>query len=211
MKWIHSLRNSKLPYYIYKLNKNDSVIIFEKHKNNNEFIIILYGTLYIIKIFKNEKTIPIVILDKNNIFKSNKNNNEFYYKLIALETTYILKTKIKTTKIYSKINIKLIDSIIESYNKTIKIYESIGEVIKQKQTNKRVIQNIFLMLLNFGIMKNKQIYLPFRLSQKHLSLISQTSEGTTSKIIKKTNIKWNIQYSTNKLIQTQDLFNLTVQ
>nr|ARW63817.1 global nitrogen transcriptional regulator [Chondria sp. (in: red algae)] len=211
MKWINSLKDSKIPYYTYKLNQSDSVIIFENHQSNNQLIIVLYGTLHILKIFRSKKRIPIIIIGENNLFNIHSTNNQFYYKLIALEKTYIIKTTISSNNIYSKINIKLLSNIMEGYKKTLEIHEHINEIVKQKQTRNRIIQAILLLLLNFGIVKNGQIYLPFKLSQKDLSLISQTNEERTSKIIRNINNEWGLRYSTKRCIQTQDLLKLTVE
>lgn len=210
MKWINELKDSNLSYYTYKLNQNDSAILFENSKNNSKCVIVLYGTLYIKKIFRNNKKIPIIVLHENHIFQTN-NNKQFYYKLIALEKTYIISTKINIKNKNNAINIKLIHHIIESYNKTLRIHECINEILRQKRTNKRIIQTIVSLLLNHNRVKRTQIYVPFKLSNRELSSISQTNEGTTSRVMRKIKYKSNIKNSLNRSMQDKELFNLKVQ
>lgn len=151
------------------------------------------------------------MLNKNKIFKAHLDNSESYYKLIALEKTYITNIDINCIEIKTPISKKLLENIINSYKETIKVYEALNKIIQEKQTNKRIIQNIFFILLHFGIVRNKKIYLPFKLSQKQLSFISQTNQGKTSKIIKNINYEWRIKNPTQISIEIKNLFNLTVE
>nr|YP_010171051.1 global nitrogen transcriptional regulator [Chondria tumulosa]QSD57192.1 global nitrogen transcriptional regulator [Chondria tumulosa] len=209
--WIHSLKNSQIPYCIYKISDKDSIILSNKYKNKNQFIIILYGSLYITKIFKNKQIQPIIILNENNIFHNNKNDNKFYYKLTALEKSYIISIKTNKIKISSQISYKLINNIIESYKKTFMTYQLINEATNEKYIKNRVIKIILLLFSQFGIFNKKKVYLPFKISQKSLAIISGTNPKTISKIINQIRKKSSIFRSNKKLIYIENIFNLTVK
>lgn len=211
MRWIYALKNSKFTYRVYKLNINDSVIIYKKYWQKNNLLIVLHGTLYAMKIFKNKKKISTIILNRNKVFKAHLDNSESYYKLIALEKSYITNINIDNIQIKNPISKKLLGNVMNSYKETIKIYETLNRIIQERQTSKRIIQNIFFILLHFGLIKNKQIYLPFKLSQKNLSSISQTSQGKTSQVIKEINRRWQMKHQTKISIEIKNLLNLTVE
>nr|CRF40206.1 Global nitrogen transcriptional regulator [Laurencia snackeyi] len=191
MRWINLLNNSKIPYNIYKLNTNDSTIVCKKYNNQNYSTIILHGSIYIIKVFENKKTIPIVILNKNSLFNTKDITNEFYYQLIALERTYILTVKIDNT---NKLSSELMINIIESYRKTLNSYQIINETMNQKHRKNRVMQMILFLLFEFGIVNQKQIQLPFKVSQRNLAKITGTNKKTINQIINNISKKSHINY-----------------
>lgn len=203
MKWINSLNTCKVPYYIYKLNKNDSTIICNEYQHENQFIIVLHGSIYILKNFGNKQVIPIVILNKNSIFSTNYLNSQFYYQFIALEKTYLIIMNNTTIK---QLNGQLMFSIIQSYQKTLGAYEIMNEAINQKYAKNKVIQVILLMFFQFGIINKEQIQLPFKISQTELAIITGTNRATLNKIIKEIS---NIKYSRKKSMQINNIFNLT--
>lgn len=205
MKWINSLNNSKVPYYIYKLNKNDSIIISCEYKNHNQLLIVLHGSVYILKNFGKKQVIPIVILNKNSIFSISYLNNQFYYQFIALEKTYILIIKNYNIK---KLDGQLMLNIIQSYQKTLSAYEIMNEAINQKYTKNKVIQIILLIFFQFGIINKKQIQLPFKISQKDLAIMTGTNKATLNKIIKEVS---SIEYTKKKSMQINNIFNFTQQ
>lgn len=204
MRWINLLNNCKIPYSTYKLNKNDSIIICN---NNSDYLtIILHGSIYIIKIFDNKKVIPIVILNKNSLFNTKDINNRFYYKLIALERTYILTVKIENK---SKLSSELMVNIIESYRKTLYSYQMMNETMKQKHKKNKIIQMILFLLFEFGIIHQTQIQLPFKVSQKNLAKITGINKKTINQIINTINKKSNINYNKKTSIQINNIFKFT--
>nr|YP_010951625.1 Global nitrogen transcriptional regulator [Laurencia catarinensis]WMP12564.1 Global nitrogen transcriptional regulator [Laurencia catarinensis] len=206
MRWINLLNNCQIPYNIYKLNKNDSTIICKQYNNQNYLTIILHGSIYIIKIFENKKTIPIVILNKNSLFTTQDINNQFYYQLIALEKTYILTVKIDNV---DKLSSELMIKIIESYRKTLNSYQMINESMNQKHKNNRVIQMILFLLFKLGIVSKTQIQLPFKVSQKNLAKITGTNKKTINQIINSIKRKSITNNSKKKSIKINSIFNFT--
>nr|ARW68800.1 global nitrogen transcriptional regulator [Palisada sp.] len=206
MKWIKFLNNCKIPYYVYKLNKNDSIIICDQYCSKHQIIIILHGSIYIMKIFANKNLIPIVILNKNSIFSTSNINSQFYYQLIALEKTYVLTIKLKTKH---KLSNQLMLNILEGYQKTLNSHQIMTEAINQKYKKDRVLYIILILFFQFGTINNKQVRLPFKISQKNLAQITGTSKETINKITREVNQKFNISYCKKKSIQIDNIFNLT--
>nr|YP_009391736.1 global nitrogen transcriptional regulator [Laurenciella marilzae]ARW59880.1 global nitrogen transcriptional regulator [Laurenciella marilzae] len=206
MKWINLLNNCKIPYYIYKLHKNDSTIICSKYNSKNTLTIVLHGSIYIIKIFSNKKIIPTVILNKDSIFNIANVSNQFYYQLIALEKTYILTIKVQNLQ---KLNNQLMIHLIESYKNTLNSYQIMNETTNQKFRKNQVLQTILYLFFEFGIVNKKQIQLPFKISLKNLANITGMNQETISKIIKEINNKSNISYCKKKSIHINNIFNLT--
>nr|YP_009392773.1 global nitrogen transcriptional regulator [Bostrychia tenella]ARW61335.1 global nitrogen transcriptional regulator [Bostrychia tenella] len=206
MKWINFFANYSIPYYIYKIEKEDSILLNNSYKNVNKSIIIIHGSIYIIKIFINQEILPVAILGKNNIFtlKEKNVNYKFYYKLIALETTYLISFSLNNLKN----NYALLLNIIKSYNNTLEKYEVMNEIISQKYAKNRTVQLILFLCLEFGIVNKKEVYLPFKLSQRSLAIMSHTNKTTINKIIKYTWKKINIKYSNKKNVYIQNIFSV---
>nr|QCI05746.1 global nitrogen transcriptional regulator [Cryptopleura ramosa] len=199
MKWINEFSNSQIPYYIYKLNKGDT-IIYNCNSDYNKSLVILNGIIYLIKIFTNQEIIPLAILNTNHIINLNpfRINQQNYYKIIALEKTYIISFNINKLKYNSNTYKSLILNIMLSYELTIKQYEIMNCILMQKHIKDRLIQLILFLSLNFGIIHQKQIIIPFQLSQKNLGTIVGSNKITINKIINKLSQAMLIRYSLKK-------------
>lgn len=178
MEWIKFLTISKIKYHIYKLNKSDTLILHNLENVNNKIIIILYGLMYIVKVFPNKELLPIAILDKNTILINYKKDNQIYYKLVALETTYIISFKEENNNIHTELN------IIKYYKKTLKRYEEMSEIISQRKTKNRIVQLILLIGLKFGIIRNQVILIPFKLSQENIAMMTGLSQNSINKTMR---------------------------
>nr|YP_009398341.1 global nitrogen transcriptional regulator [Thaumatella adunca]ARW67527.1 global nitrogen transcriptional regulator [Thaumatella adunca] len=207
MKWIKLFSNHKIPYYVYKLNKSDSIILCKKYNKKHKSLIILYGSIYVVKIFSNQEQIPIVILNKDNIFTNIEKQNKSYYKLIALEKTYIATFQINIFQ-SRHINHSLTINIIKNYDKTLEKYEIMNEIINQKYLKNRVLQLILSICLQFGIIKNNKVYIPFKLSQDNIAAMTGTTKTTVNKIMKIIYKKKIIEYSNKKTISINYILNL---
>lgn len=209
MKWINFFSNDNISYYTYKLNTEDSIIIHNSQFTKNQAIIILCGSIYIVKTFVNKETLPLVILKKNNIlnFNSLKTKFKYYYKLTALEKTYILSFKIPyDSQNKKKISYNLFISMMDSYNKTISQYEKMNEVMSHKYAKNRIIQLILLLCTEFGIVTKKQIQIPFKISQKSLATLSHTQKNNVNKTIKYLYHNTPIKYSNKKNIYIKNIY-----
>lgn len=208
MTWINEFSNSQIPYYIYKLNKNDS-IIYNYNSDDNQSLIVLNGTIYILKIFTNKEIIPIAILNSNHIINLNSFtiNKKSYYKIIAFETTYIISFSVNNLKYNSSRYKSLIINIVYSYELTLKKYEIMNNILMHKHIKDRLIQLILFLSLEFGIVNQKQIIIPFKISQKSLANIVGSNNITINKIITKLSKKMLIKYSLKKKFILMTFFN----
>lgn len=199
MKWINAFSSSQIKYYIYKLNKGDS-IIYSYNSDYNKSLIILNGIIYIIKIFTNQEIIPIAILNTNNIIylHSLHTTKQNYYKLIAFEKTYIISFNINQLKYQSNTYKLLTSNIIKSYELTLKRYELMNTILMQKNIQNRLIQIILFLSLEFGIVYQQKIIIPFTLSQKNLANITGSNKITINRIIHKLSKQMIIKYSLKK-------------
>nr|YP_009398994.1 global nitrogen transcriptional regulator [Cliftonaea pectinata]ARW68058.1 global nitrogen transcriptional regulator [Cliftonaea pectinata] len=211
MKWTSFFTDYNIPYYIYKLKKEDAIVLNNLNLKNQS-IIIIYGSIYATKIFRNKKTLPLAILKTGNIFhiKHLKHKNLFYYKLIAIEETYILSFEIDKLKNKKKITHNFLFHIINSYNNTIQKYEVMSEIINQKYTKKRLIQLILLLCLEFGIFKDKKVCIPLKMSQKNLSQMISINKNNINQIIKFLNKDTKIYYSKQKKFLINDVFQINI-
>nr|QCI08793.1 global nitrogen transcriptional regulator [Sphondylothamnion multifidum] len=85
MQYINYFSNLNISYYIYKLNKGDSII--ETYKKNKNTFIILSGTVCLTKIFNYTNKLCIAVLNQNHIIdiKEYNDHQNYYYKILAIE------------------------------------------------------------------------------------------------------------------------------
>nr|QCI06167.1 global nitrogen transcriptional regulator [Dicranema revolutum] len=209
MKWINEFLKSKIPFYIYKLRKNDSIVYTEEH--NNTSIIILYGIAYILKTFTNKESITLAILESGNIIHNYKPSTNYYYKIIAITNIFLLSFQLKdilNLKNYS--NHQTFSKFIKLYNKTEKRYEMMHSVLAHKYIKNRLIQLILNLSQNFGIIKEKQIIIPYYISQINISIITGSNRTNINKILKTFYFDKYIEYSKNKHICIKEPIKLIV-
>lgn len=209
MQWINTLNNYNIPYYIYKLNKGDK-IIYGNSITYSQSIIILYGTIYLFKTLNHHKIFPLAILHTNNIINLTNlySDNKYYYKLIALENTYIISFNIKEIKPSIKLKTNIFLRIIHSQQLTLKNYERMNLILKHRYIKYRIIQMILLLFLQFGVINNNSIYIPFHLSQKYLTIILGTNKTIVNQTIQQLIKKMIIKYSTKKIMYINNLSKL---
>nr|YP_009397936.1 global nitrogen transcriptional regulator [Sonderella linearis]ARW67122.1 global nitrogen transcriptional regulator [Sonderella linearis] len=212
MKWINFFVNQNIPHYIYKLNKNDIIIINRINSYTEKSIIILYGSLYIINTFTNQEELPLTILNKNNIFDINNLNTNYrsYYQLIALEKTYIISFQFNHIKNIKEMDKYHLINIINSYQKTINKYETMNKILSHKYIKNRLIQLILFLFLEFGNIHGKQIYIPFKISQKNLAIITGTNKTTINKVMKYISKTLFINYAIKNTIHINDIYKINI-
>nr|ARW60695.1 global nitrogen transcriptional regulator [Polysiphonia sp.] len=209
MKWIKFLTINNIPYYIYKIKKEDSIII-SNIKNNNNIIIILCGLAYLTQVFTNQELLPVAILDKNKILFSEAKKQQIYHKLVALDTTYVLSLDEFTLK-RSSLSVVLGIHLLESYKQTIHKYELTNTIISQKYIKNRILQLIFTICLQFGEIKNQKILIPFHLSQKNIAILTGTSKNSVSKVMKKISKMNIIKDLDKKMIYINNILQLNLK
>lgn len=205
MKWLKFLTINKIPYYIYKLNSYDRIIL----KDSNEVAIILYGITYAIKTFINKELLPIGIFSKDHILTSNNIDKKTFYQIISLKNSYIaICSGEKFCNNISKIEKEL--EVLKNYAKTLETYKYINEVIVQKQAKARIIQLILYICVRFGKIKNNKIIIPFKISQECIALMTGLSKNTVNKAINKKN-KIDIIENDKKTIDIKKILSIELE
>nr|YP_008144797.1 putative uncharacterized protein ntcA [Grateloupia taiwanensis]AGO19813.1 putative uncharacterized protein ntcA [Grateloupia taiwanensis] len=210
MQWVQQLSILKVPFYIYKLNKHDC-IVYESNKNPHQSLIILHGVIYVFKVFTNGEISTTAILSENhiiNIRHTTADLKHYYYKAIAFKTTYILSFQLQDITEQEKVSTLILNQIIKSYENTIYRYEQMSHIMTHKYMKNRVIQLIFFLCQEFGIVRKQEIVIPFEISQINIGHIIGSNKITTNKIIKNLSNQMLIKYSKNKKIILKDPLSL---
>nr|YP_010198491.1 global nitrogen transcriptional regulator [Gracilaria pachydermatica]UAD86907.1 global nitrogen transcriptional regulator [Gracilaria pachydermatica] len=200
-KWKQLFFESEIPFYIYKLNKGDS-LIFKYQTKHKPLIIVFYGTVYVMKIFTNNEAIFLAILTNKSIIDFNFDffdSSYVYYKVVALENTYFIKffwlDYIAHCK-YLSTSIKLLDL----FRYTLRQYESSSYILMHKSIRYRVVQLLLLLCKDFGILNNNYVLIPFELSQKTISYITGSNLITVNKIVNFLITRLFIKYIKHKIL-----------
>lgn len=208
MQWINYFSTSKIPFYIYKLKKGDS-IIYKSNTKNNKSIIILHGIIYILKIFTNQEILTLGILNKGNIISYKQETQYHYYNAVAMEETFILSFRLEDAILNQNIKKNLLQTIIQSHQSTLYKYEIMNSILAHKYTKHRIIQLILFLSTEFGLVEKNHIIIPFYLSQKTISIIIGSNRSTVNKIMHKLYQNNAISYSNQKYICIKNLFILS--
>lgn len=206
MEWIKNFSKTQIPYYIYKLNTNDSILYFN-NSIKNQYILVIEGVICVFKIFNNKKAFFIGILNKNHILNlaTVNKNLSYYYEILALNKTYIISFSINT-KYYS--NNETFFNIIKGQTMTAKKYETINCILKQQYYKYKIIQTLLFLFIEFGTINNKHINLSFKLSQKKLALITGVNKNKISQIINLLANQKIIKFSSYKTIHVYNIWRL---
>nr|WCH54818.1 global nitrogen transcriptional regulator [Hypnea edeniana] len=201
MKWLNYFLNFNIPFYIYKLNTNDS-IIFSNDIKINQPMIILYGIVYIIKNFYNNKKTTIAILEADNILYINQiKEKNCHCKIIAISKSFLISFQWKNLiNINKSFNHMIFKEIIKLYTKTNKKYEMMNIIMSHKYIKNRVIQLILFCARDFGSINKEKITICHYISQNTIGIISGSSRTTINRILKKLTYNKSIQYSIDKKI-----------
>lgn len=205
MKWIHYFTTSQIPFSIYKLNQGDAII---NNKTQSTSMIILYGLVYVVKIFTNKEASSLAILQTNHIFhkmSTNKDNTIYYYKIIALKNTFLINFNWHDViNQSSELHKYLLLEIIQAYQQTIAQYEIMNDILIHQYIQNRIIQFILILSEKFGRIGKQKITIPFIISQKTIGIIIGSNRITVNRVFRKLHDKNLISYSYNKYIQIKN-------
>ena len=186
MRWLINLENHNISFRIYILQKNDSIIIKNKIKNDRIFYI-LDGFIQKSQIFTNNEIICLTLLYNDNIFTSQLSNFKqkshhlnYHYKFIAMKRTIILVINQQEFIKKTKHNYKLFNSWIHNYFNN---HKEILQIIIHRNTKKRLTQLLLILIKHFGIFKKHKIIIPFKLSHYNISTIIGSQRITVNKIM----------------------------
>lgn len=208
MKWIHYFSKSKINYYIYKLNKGDS-IIYRNLYNKYSSIIILHGLIYVKKVFTNKESLPLALLYNDHIITLKNNyRSKYYYFLQAFDTTYILSFHDEDLYKNQHENYELLIHLIKSYKFTINNYEIINNIFNHKYIKHRLIQLILFLSREFGIIHKETILIPIKISQYEIANMLGTNKITINKILKTLSHIISIKSTYKTTIYVKNIFEL---
>nr|YP_009773998.1 global nitrogen transcriptional regulator [Caulacanthus okamurae]QIZ74615.1 global nitrogen transcriptional regulator [Caulacanthus okamurae] len=200
MRWIKQFLKLEVPFYIYKLKQGDSIIYI----NNNESFIILHGTMYISKIFKNKTTTALGILEAGNIINNQVPPTNCYYKTYAITDTFLLSFKWEQLINYKHYNNQqLYIQLLELHRLTIKKYEVMNTILSHKDVRNRVSQLILTLLNDTGIIQKTAVIIPYNISQSIVSDITGSTRSRINKILRSFHHKQIIEYTYDKRISTK--------
>nr|YP_010903758.1 global nitrogen transcriptional regulator [Hypnea wynnei]WCH56610.1 global nitrogen transcriptional regulator [Hypnea wynnei] len=201
MKWLNYFLNFNIPFYIYKLNMNDS-IIYSRNIKINQPMIILYGMIYIIKNFHNHKKTTIAILDAENILYINHmKEKNCHYKIIAISKSFLMSFQWKNLiNINENLNHIIFKELIKLYTRTNKKYEMMNIIMSHKYIKNRVIQLLLFCARDCGNINKTYVTISHYISQNTIGLLSGSTRTTINRILKKLTYNKYIEYSIDKKI-----------
>nr|UAT97797.1 global nitrogen transcriptional regulator [Ahnfeltia fastigiata] len=201
MKWINSLSKEKVPFQIYKLNKGDAIISRPDY-DNSKLLIILDGYIYLMKVFTNKETLSIGILNTNSIIDIKfilSKNKHYYYKALAISSTFIISFEIKNILNLKTLEKRLIEDVLKSYILTIAKYEIMTNILAHKDIKNRLIQLLLILCEECGVIKNHYIIIPLKLSHSTLSLIIGSNRVTIARLMKRLQQRMLISYTDQQI------------
>lgn len=186
MEWLTNLENHNISFNIHILKKNDCILANQRIKPN-QIICILDGFIQTLQVFTNGETICIKLLYANDLFtnintynKEPYQNINYYYKSIALTKTVI--ATINETTFIKKIqhNTNLLN---EFCNTNFYHNNEITQILSHRNTKKRLIQLLFILIEHFGKFTEHKFVIPFNLSHYTIATIIGSQRITVNRIM----------------------------
>nr|QCI04791.1 global nitrogen transcriptional regulator [Bornetia secundiflora] len=205
MQCIHYFSRSHISYYIYKLNKGDT-IVYPAYQSPKQLFMILNGLIYLSKVFNHKQYLSLAILGKNNIIDVGSETHiyhQYYYSLTAIQTTYLIS--IKDTELKNKINSLLFQHILISYKLTLYKYEQMNKILIHKYSKYRLLQLLLFLFTEFGHITKQTIHMPYIMSKKQISIIIGCNINTVNYILKTYDPYINIKKINKKFIYIQNI------
>lgn len=199
MEWLTYLEKYNISFKINILNKEDSILI----NKNNKVIYIIDGFMQKLQVFTNGEKLCTQLLYKDHILKKIKltkhlpyKRSNHYYELIALKRTIIITFEeqelILKSGIYNQFIYQL-HSLSSNYN------EDIIGITSHKNTKKRLIQFLFVLIERLGVLTKKQVIIPLNLSHYTIATIIGSQRITVNRIMNELKKKGTLSYDNKKI------------
>lgn len=199
MEWLTYLEKYNISFKVNILNKEDSILI----NKNNKIIYIIDGFMQKLQVFTNGEKLCTQLLYKNHILKKIQltkrlpyKNHNHYYELIALKRTMIITFEeqelILKSGMYDQ-SIYQINSLSSNYN------EDIISITSHKNTKKRLIQFLFILIERLGVLTKKQIIIPLTFSHYTIATIIGSQRITVNRIMNELKKKEILSYDNKKI------------
>lgn len=199
MEWLKDLESYNISFHTHILEKQESIFI-QRISKNNQIIYIVDGLIQLLQVFTNKEKICLNLLKKNQMITSGNiasKARNYYYILTSVTKTTIITVPLKEFKAKIGKNIKKLANIT-SWDYSIE-NQMIG-ILSHKNTKKRIIQLLMILIKEFGKIEEHKITIPFHLSHQTIANITGSQRITVSKIIGSLKEGKCIQYSGKKLI-----------
>ena len=203
MKWLRYLETHNISFNIHILNKEDSILI----DKNNKIIYIIEGLMQTLQVFTNKEILCTQLLYSNQIlgeYLLKKNSfyrtNNHYYKFVALTKTIILtanKKELITKGGESDNLVHFLSYSKMTYNK------GIITIMSHKNTKKRLIQFLFILIERLGIFIDNKFLIPLNLSHYTIATVIGSQRITVNKIMNELKKKRILSYDNQKISITK--------
>lgn len=205
MKWLIKLEYYDMSFNIKVLKKDDCIINNQK-TSNHRMIYILDGFMQKMQKFNNGEIINTQLLYSNDIFidtqqsvQINDQPNNYFYKFKALTQTTIIV-------INQKKLLKKIQKEYRLYDYYYNLNQEMLIILSHKNTKKRLIQLLLILIKNFGILSSNKIFVPFNISHNNIANIIGSQRITVNRIMNQ--LKQTVLYYDNKKIVIFNLIKL---
>lgn len=207
MEWLTYLEKYNISFKVSILNKEDSILI----NKNSQVIYIIDGFMQKLQVFTNGEKLCTQLLYKDHILKKFKltkklpyKGDNHHYELIALKRTIIITFEeqelIIKSSTYDQFAYQL-HLLNSNYN------EDIISINSHKNTKKRLIQFLFVLIERLGIVTKRQIIIPLNLSHYTIATIIGSQRITVNRIMNELKKKGTLSYN-NKRISIINLIQL---
>lgn len=203
MKWLRYLETHNISFNIHLLNREDSILI----NTNNKIIYIIEGFIQTLQVFTNKEILCTQLLYSEQILgthllkKTNFHQTDnHYYKFVALTKTIILtahKKELIAKGGKSDILVHFLSYGKLIYNKEIII------IMSHKNTKKRLIQFLFILIERLGIFIDNKFLIPLNLSHHTIGIVIGSQRITVNKIMNELKTKQILSYDNQKISITK--------
>lgn len=199
MKWLRYLEIYNISFNIHVLNKEDFILI---NTNNNNFYII-EGFMQTLQVFTNKEILCTQLLYKDQeLDKYQSTNKNFYrtnnhcYKFVALTRTIILTINKKELITKTGTSYNLVDFL---YCGKFMYYKEIITITSHKNTKKRLIQFLFILIERLGRFINNKFIIPLKLSHYTIATVIGSQRITVNKIMNELKTNRIISYNNQNI------------
>ena len=199
MEWLTYLEKQNISFKVNILNKKDSILI----NKDNKIIYIVDGFMQKLQVFTNGEKLCTQLLYKDHILTKIKltkqlpyKRHNYYYELIALKRTIIITFEKQELIIKSNTYNQFISplySLNSNYN------EDIISITSHKNTTKRLIQFLFVLIERLGVLTKQQIIIPLNLSHYTIATIIGSQRITVNRIMNELKKKGILSYDNKKI------------
>lgn len=198
MKWLKKLKDWNISFQVHELQKEDFIVLQPASGKQNA-IYILDGVAQLMQVFTNKEKICIKLLLNNQVAINYGALNQSNYCNTVLAIT---KTKIITAahqEIWDKLA-KDTDKFAQNVSYIPNEQYEITNILSHRNTKKRIVQLLIILIKQFGEITGRKITIPFNLSHQAIADITGSQRITVNKIMSKLKSRCIINYGNKSII-----------